>query len=119
MADSTTFQQSAAGSQLPPPSTQPATQSTEAPTSSAETVTASNNPQSGDSSVNATGSADRDIDLGGADPIDDAIDNDINMNNAEDMSAVTKPSSVVFIVQRVLFQLERTPYQPVDHSHTV
>lgn len=87
MADSTTTsQQSVAGSQLPPPSTQPATQSSEAPTSSAETVTASNTLQPGDSTLTA-GSADRDIDVGGADPIDDAIDNDINMNNAGDMPA--------------------------------
>lgn len=83
MADSTTAsQQSAAGSQLPPPSTQPTTQSTEAPPSSAETVTAANNLQTDPANV-AAGSADRDI----ADPIDDAIDNDINMNNAEDMPA--------------------------------
>lgn len=87
MADSTTAsQQSAAGSQLPPPSTQPATQSTEAPTSSAETLAASNTLQT-DPTNAAAGSADRDIGLGGADPVDDAIDNDINMNNAEDMPA--------------------------------
>jgi transcription initiation factor TFIID subunit 10 len=49
-------------------------------------VTAPNNlQQPGDNT--AAGSADRDIDLAGADPIDDAIDNDINMNNAEDMPA--------------------------------
>lgn len=88
MADSTTTsQQSAAGSQLPPPSTQPVTQFTEAPTSSAETVTASNNQQAGESDPTAS-SADRDINLGGVDPIDDGIDNDINMNNAEDMPTV-------------------------------
>ncbi|GAM34457.1 TFIID and SAGA complexes subunit [Talaromyces pinophilus] len=88
MADSTTTsQQSVAGSQLPPPSTQPLTQSTEAPTSSAETVTASNTLQPGGDSNLTAGSANRDIDLGGADPIDDAIDNDINMNHAEDMPA--------------------------------
>lgn len=83
MADSTTAsQRSAAGSQLPPPSTQPTTQSTEAPPSSAETVTAANNLQT-DPANAAASTADRDI----ADPIDDAIDNDINMNNAEDMPA--------------------------------
>lgn len=94
MADSTTAsQQSIPGSQLPPPSTQPATQSTEAPTSSAETVTASNNPQADDSNLTA-GSADRDIDLGGTDPIDDAIDNDINMNNTEAMPAANGTNDV-------------------------
>jgi transcription initiation factor TFIID subunit 10 len=45
-----------------------------------------NTLQPGDGNLTA-GSADRDIGLGGADPIDEAIDNEINMNNADGMSA--------------------------------
>ncbi|EED23045.1 TFIID and and SAGA complex TAF10 subunit, putative [Talaromyces stipitatus ATCC 10500] len=85
MADSSTnTSQSAAGSQLPPSSTQPTTQSTEALPSSSETVTASTQQGAGDATT-----GNRDIDLGGGDPLDNDIDNDIDMNNTDDMPTTT------------------------------
>jgi transcription initiation factor TFIID subunit 10 len=78
----------AGGSQLPP-----STQLTQTKEGSSSLADATNQQATINGPANLVPSADADADLGG-DPIDDTVDNDIDMNTAEDMPAVNGTADV-------------------------